>query len=86
MGAWTAKWTITWTTNPAHRSFSGGRPQPWWLEKIERERGRFLRVASRLGVATEGVDGEIDRLVRTLRGSRYRSFVHGDLSRQRVTN
>ena len=61
------------------RYSSAADPQPWWLDKIERERGQFLRVASRLGVATAGVDREIDGLVRTLRGSRYRSFVHGDL-------
>lgn len=52
---------------------------PWWLERIERGRGQFLRVASVLGVATEGVDAEIDGLVRMLGGPRDLSFVHGDL-------
>lgn len=53
--------------------------RPWWLERIERGRGQFLRVASVLGVATEGVDAEIDGLLRMLGGPRDLSFVHGDL-------
>ena len=53
--------------------------RPWWLARIERGRGQFLHVASVLGVATEGVDAEIDGLVRMLGGERHLSFVHGDL-------
>lgn len=54
---------------------AGSRP---WLETIERGRGRFLHAASALGVATEGVDAEIDGLIGMLGGHRYLSFVHGD--------
>jgi hypothetical protein len=53
--------------------------RPWWLERIERRRSQFLNVASGLGVDTEGVDAEIDELVRTLAGEKDLSFVHGDL-------
>lgn len=53
--------------------------RPRWLQRIERGRGRFLLVASMLGVATDGADAEIDELARALAGERYLSFVHGDL-------
>jgi len=42
--------------------------RPWWLERIERGRGQFLQVASVLGVTAQGVDAEIDGLVRMLGG------------------
>ena len=51
----------------------------WYLEKIERGRGRFLQVVSASGVATDGVAADIDGLIRTLADDRYLSFVHGDL-------
>jgi len=75
-------WSIGRTAEFEHtraRYSPAADPRPWWLGKIERERGRFLRVASRFGVVTEGVDTEIDSLVRMLRGGRYRGFIHGDL-------
>ncbi len=75
-------WSIGRTAEFEHaraRYSPAADPRPWWLEKIERERGQFLHVASRFGVVTEGIDTEIDGLVRMLRGSRYRGFIHGDL-------
>jgi hypothetical protein len=51
----------------------------WWLARIERGRGHFLRASSVLGLATTGVDAEITGLIGMLDGPRYRSFVHGDL-------
>ena len=54
-------------------------PRPWWVDRIESGRAVFLRIAAELGAATDGVDGEIDEIVRALSGGRHRSFVHGDL-------
>jgi Ser/Thr protein kinase RdoA (MazF antagonist) len=53
--------------------------RPWWLERIDSRRAPFIRVAAELGVATDGVDTEIDEIVRLLAGERHRAFVHGDL-------
>jgi Ser/Thr protein kinase RdoA (MazF antagonist) len=54
-------------------------PRPWWVERIDSKRALFLRIAADLGAATDGMDAEIDEVVRILRGERYRSFVHGDM-------
>jgi aminoglycoside phosphotransferase (APT) family kinase protein len=51
----------------------------WWLARIERGRGHFLQASSVFGLATTGVDAEIDQLIGMLDGPRYRGFVHGDL-------
>jgi hypothetical protein len=75
-------WSVSRTAEFEHaqaRYSPAADPRPWWLEKIERERGQFLLVASRLGVVAEGVDNEIDGIVRMLRGGRYRAFIHRDL-------
>jgi Ser/Thr protein kinase RdoA (MazF antagonist) len=54
-------------------------PRPWWVERIDSRRAVYLRIASELGASTDGVDAEIDAIVRILGGERHRSFVHGDL-------
>jgi aminoglycoside phosphotransferase (APT) family kinase protein len=51
----------------------------WWLARIERGRGHFLQASSVFGLATTGVDAEVDQLIGMLDGPRYRGFVHGDL-------
>jgi len=76
--AWSVGRTDAFERARARYSPAAG-PGPWWLDRIERGRSQFLRVASGLGMATEGADAEIDLLVRMLGGGRYLSFVHGDL-------
>jgi aminoglycoside phosphotransferase (APT) family kinase protein len=54
-------------------------PRSWWVERIDSRRALFLRIAADLGGATDGLDAEIDAIVRILGGEQHRSFVHGDM-------
>jgi hypothetical protein len=54
-------------------------PRPWWVNRIESRRAKFLEVVGKLGAATDGVDTEIDEAVAILCGAGHRAFVHADL-------
>jgi hypothetical protein len=54
-------------------------PGSWWLDAIDRARGRFMDVVAGLGLSRRGVEGEIDQLNPLLDGGDYLGFVHGDL-------
>jgi Ser/Thr protein kinase RdoA (MazF antagonist) len=60
-----------------------GRPapalgEPEWMGAILRGKEPFLTVMAGLGLATDGVGDDIDRLVSLLRGTRATGLVHSD--------
>ncbi|MFZ0043193.1 MAG: aminoglycoside phosphotransferase family protein [Solirubrobacteraceae bacterium] len=52
---------------------------PDWMAAITRSKGPFLAMAGQLGLATDGVDQEIDSLAALMAGAGYVGLVHGDL-------
>ena len=51
---------------------------PAWLSAVEKHQDVFLRAAAKLGVAAEGVAGEISDVAAMLSGTGYAGLVHGD--------
>ena len=57
--------------------------EPDWMDAITRSKDPFLAMAAQLGLATDGVDQEIDSLGALMAGTGYVGLVHSDLvSRQ----
>jgi len=54
-------------------------PAPDWMDAIAGSKERFLAMAARLGLATDGVDREIDSLGALMEGDGYVGLVHSDL-------
>jgi hypothetical protein len=52
---------------------------PDWMDAITRSKGQFLAMAVQLGLATDGVDQEIDSLGILMAGTGYVGLVHSDL-------
>jgi len=53
--------------------------EPDWMDAITRAKERFLAMAARLGLATDGVGQEIDSLGALMAGTGYVGLVHSDL-------
>jgi aminoglycoside phosphotransferase (APT) family kinase protein len=56
-----------------------GEARPDWMDAITRSKERFLAMAAQLGLATDGVDQEIDSLGALMGGAGYVGLVHSDL-------
>jgi len=56
-----------------------GEAPPDWGDAIARSKERFLAMAAQLGLATHGVDQEIDSLGALMGGAGYVGLVHSDL-------
>jgi hypothetical protein len=54
-------------------------PAPDWMDAIARSKEPFLAMAAQLGLATDGVDREIDSLGALMEGDGYVGLVHSDL-------
>ena len=58
---------------------AGAGMEPDWMDAIARSKERFLAMAAHLGLATDGVDREIDSLGALMAGAGYVGLVHSDL-------
>jgi aminoglycoside/choline kinase family phosphotransferase len=58
---------------------AGAVMEPDWMDAITRGKERFLAMAAELGLATDGVDQEIDSLGALMTGAGYVGLVHSDL-------
>jgi len=67
-----------WTSQRASEPAGRLAEEPGWLTVIANGKEPFLAAATRLGLPTEGVGGEIDQIAVTLRGTADLGLVHGD--------
>jgi hypothetical protein len=58
---------------------AGAGTEPDWMDAITRSKEPFLAMAAQLGLATNGVDQEIDSLGALMAGTDYVGLVHSDL-------
>jgi aminoglycoside phosphotransferase (APT) family kinase protein len=58
---------------------AGAVVEPDWMDAITRSKDGFLAMAAELGLATDGVDREIDSLGALMTGAGYVGLVHSDL-------
>ena len=56
----------------------GDEAGPRWRDAVQRGKEPFLAAAATLGIASDGVAGEIDQVHRMIIGTSYLGLVHGD--------
>ena len=80
MHAWSVGRSDEYAELRAHLAGSAdGEVAPDWMDAITRSKEPFLAMAAQLGLATDGVDQEIDSLGALMAGASYVGLVHSDL-------